>query len=239
MSYNKIELPTGFSSYLQSIVYNFLDRVSAEWLHEKGFKFEKRSFKLFTFSSLHEKPKYLKEIKQFLFPNEVSFTISTPVNWVIEQLVKNIVMSEKVMLGNNITFVISVETIEDKKITNNKIRVKTVNPIEVHSTLMKADGAKKTYYYSPVESEFQDLINKNLQKKWTAFYQKDCPYNINISPVNMDLCKENTRIFKNIIIKGWTGHFWIEGEPEFLNFGLMTGLGSRNSQGFGMIDLVL
>lgn len=234
----KIILPTGFSIHLQAIIYNFLDRFSAEWLHEKGFKFEKRSFKLFTFSSLHEKPRYLKDKKQFIFPNEVSFTISSPVNWVIEQVVKNIVISEKVKLGNNITNVSSVEIFEDENIKDSKLRIQTVNPIEVHSTLLKADGGKKTYYYSPSENEFQDLINKNLQKKWTSFYQEDCPYNLTIKPVRLDLCKENKRTFKGIIIKGWVGHFWIGAEPEFLKFGLLVGLGSRNSQGFGMVDVV-
>lgn len=238
ISDKKIELPTGFSSHIQAIVYNFLDRVSAEWLHEKGFKFEKRSFRLFTYSSIHEKPRFLKDKKRFIFPNEVSFTISSPVNWVIEQVAKNIVISEKVKIGHNITTVSGVEIFEDENVTNRKIRIQTINPIEVHSTLLKADGAKKTYYYSPAEKEFPDLINKNLQKKWTAFYQEDCPYDLKISPVRLDLCREHIRTFKGFIIKGWTGHFRIEGEPEFLKFGLMTGLGSRNSQGFGMVDVV-
>jgi CRISPR-associated endoribonuclease Cas6 len=65
LSDKKIELPTGFSSYIQAIIYNFLDRVSAQWLHEKGFRFEKRSFKLFTFSSFHEKPEYIRNKKKF------------------------------------------------------------------------------------------------------------------------------------------------------------------------------
>jgi len=233
-----IELPTGFSRYIQAIVYNFLDRVSAEWLHTKGFQFEKRSFKLFTFSSIHEKPKFIRDKKLFIFPKEISFTISSPVNWLMKQVAQNIVISEKVKIGDNITTVSSIVTIEDTKITQKKIRIKTINPIEVHSTLLKADGTKKTYYYSPAENEFNDLINKNMKKKWTALYQEDCPYNLRISPVRLNLCKELIRTFKGIIIKGWTGHFWIEGESAFLEFGLMTGLGSRNSQGFGMVEMM-
>ena len=237
MSDKKIEMPTGFSNYIQAIIYNFLDRVSAKWLHEKGFKFEKRSFKLFTFSSFHEKPKYMRSKKQFIFPNEISFTISSPVSWLTKQVAQNIIISEKIKIGDNVTNVSSIEIFEDDNITQDKIRIKTLNPIEVHSTLFKADGSKKTYYYSPAESEFQELINKNLQKKWAAFYNKDCPYDLKISPVRLDLCKEKIRTFKGIIIKGWIGHFWIEGEPEFLEFGLASGLGSRSSAGFGMVEV--
>lgn len=32
---------------------------------------------------------------------------------------------------------------------------------------------------------------------------------------------------------------WIEGEPEFLEFALACGLGSRSSAGFGMVDVVV
>jgi len=238
VSTDKIELPTGFSRYIQAVIYNFLDRISAKWLHEKGFQFEKRSFKLFTFSSFLEKPKFIRDKKLFIFPNEVSFLISSPVNWVIEQVVQNIIISENVMLLDNVAIVSSVEIQEDINIIKNKIRIKTINPIEVHSTLQKMDGVKKTYYYSPAEIEFQDLINKNLQKKWMAFYKEDCPYNLKISPVRLDLCRENIRSFKDIIIKGWVGHFWLEGEHEFLQFGLDAGLGSRSSAGFGMIEIV-
>jgi CRISPR/Cas system endoribonuclease Cas6 (RAMP superfamily) len=35
-----------------------------------------------------------------------------------------------------------------------------------------------------------------------------------------------------------SGYFWLEGEPEFLQFALAAGLGSRNSGGFGFIEKV-
>jgi CRISPR/Cas system endoribonuclease Cas6 (RAMP superfamily) len=31
---------------------------------------------------------------------------------------------------------------------------------------------------------------------------------------------------------------WLEGEPEFLQFALATGLGSRNSGGVGFVEIV-
>jgi len=41
-----------------------------------------------------------------------------------------------------------------------------------------------------------------------------------------------------IIIKAWQGHFLLEGSPELIQFGLDAGLGNRNAQGFGMVELV-
>ncbi len=54
----------------------------------------------------------------------------------------------------------------------------------------------------------------------------------------MKYYREKIRIFKGTVTKGWTGHFWLEGEPEFLQFAMAAGLGSRNSGGFGFIEKV-
>ena len=40
------------------------------------------------------------------------------------------------------------------------------------------------------------------------------------------------------VIKRWKGRFKVKGHPEFLAFAYDAGLGSRNSQGFGMVNVV-
>lgn len=107
-----------------------------------------------------------------------------------------------------------------KRLRQTKIRVNALTLIETHSTLLKGDGEKKTYYYYPSESEYSELINGNLRKKWMAYY------------------RERIRSFKGTVIKGRTGHFRLEGEPKFLQFALAAGLGSGNSVGFGFIEKV-
>lgn len=233
-----VVLPKEFNYITQALIYNLIDRLPAKWLHDGGFKIEKRSFKLFTFSSILEKGKYQSSKELFIFPYEISFYLSSPVSWILEQVAKNTVFSEELMFGQNEMSISSVEIIKNDEITENKIRINALAPIETHSTLTKGDGSKKTYYYSPSESEYSELINENLRKKWGALNKKDCPHNIKIKPVKMEHCRERIRTFKGTVIKGWTGHFWLEGEPEFLHFALEAGLGSRNSGGFGFIERV-
>ena len=79
----------------------------------------------------------------------------------------------------------SVEIIKEEEITGNKIRINALTPIETHSTLLKSDGGKKTYYYSPSESEYSKLINENLRKKWAAYYREECPYNLKVQDIIM------------------------------------------------------
>src|SRR4030042_5331244 len=92
-------LPTGFGEYLQALVYAHLNSDSGEWLHDDGFRYEKRSFKLFCFSSILEKGKFDKRAQSFELPPIISFLVSSPVAWILEQLAGNLIKSESVRLG--------------------------------------------------------------------------------------------------------------------------------------------
>ena len=58
LSDKAVTLPKEFNSITQALIYQLIDKLPAQWLHNGGFKFEKRSFKLFTFSSILEKGTY-------------------------------------------------------------------------------------------------------------------------------------------------------------------------------------
>jgi len=242
ISDDNVILPVGFNSNIQALIYNFLDKVDSNWLHESGYKFEKRSFKLFNFSSVLEHGKYLRDKKLFIFPHNVSFYVSSPLEWILEQLAKNSIKSETVRLGNNVMRLNSINVMKPIKFDSDEAIVSAMTPIEVHSTFQKEDGKKLTYYYSPYEEEFTGLINANLRKKWTALFKRECDYDIMIKPLFSGNGNERIVYFgtgKNkTVIKGWKGRFKVKGHPEFLAFAYDAGLGSRNSQGFGMVEIM-
>jgi len=238
VSQKKIVLKTGYSEVLQAVIYGLLDKLSGDWLHEEGFEHKKRFFKLFCYSEILEKGKYNGKTREFHYPSQINFLISSPIDWILEQIAKNGIMKTEINLGGNIVQLSSIEVTQPPKQIEGKTRITALTPIEVHSTLEKKDGTKKTYYYSPKEKEFSSLINENLKKKWKACYKEECNKNIKIYPVNIIYNKEKIRNFKGTIIKGWTGHYYLEGDTELIKFALDTGLGSRNSAGFGMVEVV-
>ncbi len=242
ISDNNVVLPVGFNSFIQALIYNFLDKVDGNWLHEEGYKFEKRSFKLFSFSSVLERGKYLRNEKIFVFQRNISFYLSSPLDWILEQVASNFIKSEQVMLGNNPLRINSINVMRSPDFNDSRIRIFAITPIEVHSTIVNEEGKKLTYYYNPYEKEFEELINANLQKKWTALFKNECNYDIKINPLFRGNRNERIVYFgtgkDKTIIKGWKGYFDLKGEPEFLKFAYDAGLGSRNSQGFGMVDVV-
>lgn len=52
---SSLKLPIQYNHLLQGLIYNNLDQVLSNWLHEKGHAYGARRFKLFTFSRLFGK----------------------------------------------------------------------------------------------------------------------------------------------------------------------------------------
>ena len=231
----KIILPVNYNRYIQSFIYKNISPKLAGFLHNEGFKYEKRDFRLFTFSRIFGKYRIIRSEKTLEFKTPVSFYLSTVYPVIAEEFTESIIKADDMKIGKNKIFLSSVEVFM-KKINKDKMRIRALSPIVVYSTLKKGDGGKKTYYYSPFEKEFSDLVGKNIMKKYTAYYKKK-PVNDRfiIKPYKVSE-KRNliTTFYKGTVIKGWTGIYEIESSPEFLEFSYCTGIGSKNSQGFGM-----
>lgn len=243
LSDGRIILPFGYNTLFQGLIYSHLDREESIWLHERGYKIDKRSFRLFTFSNILQKPVSIdKKGKRFSFPPQIDFYISSPVEWILEQLAHNIIMSETVPVGVNHCRVSSVEIMNQPDIASSPVTVKALTPIEVHSSFSTAGGSQKTYYYTPYENEFKALINDNLKKKWKAFNDSDCPHEIGMKPLFNGNNNEKIVLLNHggsrFVVKGWVGKYALTGDPAMLRFALDVGLGSRNSNGFGMVEVL-
>ncbi|MFO7734692.1 MAG: CRISPR-associated endoribonuclease Cas6 [bacterium] len=235
---SKLLIRMEYKASLQALVYSMLDEQFAKWLHDRGYSYEKRSFKLFCFTGFQERYRFIKETQEFLYPQEVSFYISSPVYEILEQAAKNFAISSEVDVAGRKLTANSIEVIPSPQVKSNRIRINACEPVEVHSTLKKPDGKKKKYYYSPMEKEFSELVNANIRKKWTSLHREECPWNLEIKPVRMKYCRQRVQNFKKTTLKGWTGHFYLEGDPEILQFALDAGIGSSNSAGYGFIEIV-
>lgn len=240
-----IVLRSGYNSLLQGLIYDLLDYVDAVKLHDEGFRFEKRQFRLFTFSEILEKGTFDRKSHVISFGKKLSFILSSPVDWILRQVAVNSFREDTFRLGQNTLKLNSVSVLNNFKegsFDSKRIIIRALTPIEVHSTFLSENNSKKTYYYSPFEKEFSFLINQNARKKWSAYFKTDCQYDIEISPLFKDKSFERIRYFikdqKKTIIKGWKGNYLVNGEPEFLKFVLDAGLGSRNSQGFGFVEVI-
>ena len=235
---SSIILPVNYNYLVQSMIYKNISPSLSEFLHSEGYSYEKRRFKLFTFSRLQGKlTLYSEKNKKYLrFLSNIKLSISSPVNRFLSELAESLVKKAELRLGETKARVLSINVHTVPKIqTVNTIRM--ISPVTVYSTLKTMEGKKKTYYYSPFEREFSQLIQENLRKKYKVLFGKKTNNEIQITPDEKRKPKEIITIYKGTVIKGWLGIFKISGSKELIRIGYETGLGSKNPQGFGMFEV--
>lgn len=200
------------------------------------------------------------------FRGVLTLWVASPLTKILESFVSHLARAGQVMLGENELRVAAVEVpFEQFKSEDNrelaeagegsestaqqavKIQIATLSPITVYSTLLTKDGRKKTYYYSPQEPDFSRLIAANLVKKYLAlralpagnhgYSQVPVSTNgITIQPLLVSAHNQHITRYRDTTIKAWSGIYELTGTPELIRLAFDCGLGSKNSQGFGMIE---
>lgn len=236
-----IKIPIQYNQIIQAFIYNNLNPETSEFIHNKGFNIEKRNFKLFTFSRILSFSKPQIEKQNLLFRNRISIVVCSLIDKIIQELAINLIKKEKIYIGKKELKVHSLE-IEKNSNYSGRMYIKTLSPITVYSTI-NINNSRKTYFYKPTEKEFEKLIILNLIKKYKLF----CELN-NLQPLETDEEKimescyfkpiefsQNIIIYKNTTVIAYNGIFETN-FPDYLYFiALNSGLGSKNSQGFGCI----
>jgi CRISPR-associated endoribonuclease Cas6 len=235
-SKSPIELPLSYNQVVQGFIYhNMTDQCLQQFIHNEGFIQNKRTFKFFSFSRLKGFYKIQKASKRISFLGDVTFQVTSMFEPFIQDLGTTIMKKEQLMLGNNQVEVVSLSM--DEHEVKETMKIKTVSPIVIYSTFQN-EHKKFTYYYHPGEPQFSSLIRKNLIRKASILYNEIDEWDFMIKPVQFDPSSPNVVHYKNFIIRGWSGIFELKGHKDLMNIAYHYGLGSKNSQGFGMIEEV-
>ena len=125
--------------------------------------------------------------------------------------------------------------LSDATVESENIHIKMRSPISVYST---APETKETYFYSPDDEEFPQMVSDNFIRKYMACYGVLPQNGIWLKPVKVDSRNKYVTKYKNFYISGWMGEYYLNGERKYLDFLYQTGLGGKNSQGFGMFDII-
>jgi len=236
---SELILPIAYNSIVQGFIYSNLDKTLSTWLHDEAVRFEKRHFRFFTFSRLLGA--YKLKGKEIEFSGTVRLHIGSIHRVVLQSFVENLLKSPDVKIGENIC---KIQGIQIEPITRpeDPALVKTLSPITIHSTLKGADGKKKAYYYNPFEKDWEEKLMDNIKRKAKAIGWDDERISLlkdaYIRPVKVN--KKNLQIvyYRNTLIKAWSGVYEINLPEPFFSLVYDSGLGDRNSQGFGMLQLL-
>lgn len=231
-----VKLPISYNELVQGMLYKNLPKTFAKFLHDIGFFYNKRSFKLFTFSKI--KAAYFrayKDSKTIIFDSPIVIYISSSIPEITQSLGEYIINKEYVKLGQNLLSIESIEVLKSPIIYESSVNIQTLSPITVYKTAVN-DGKKFYRFYNPTEDEFKNLIKENIRKKFEIIKAKSLEsFEFDIKPLRY---KKVLDKYKNFTIEGYEGEFILNIDPYILNVVYDSGLGAKNSQGFGMIEIM-
>ena len=230
-----LRVPIHYNHLIQGLIYSSLNAGMAEFVHTRGFSHGCRTFRLFAFSRLFGV--FRREGDQLVFPGPLQLWVTSPIQAIIEELASSWLRLGSLQVGEAR---VDVDAIELKPAgeVGTSVVVRTLSPVTVYETLRAPDGRAKTYYYSPVELEFGALCAMNARRKVQALTGRiEESASLRVSPVEWRKHRQVIVTYKGTVIKAWHGAFRLEGAPELIRMALDAGLGSKNAQGFGMVEI--
>lgn len=234
-----INLPVQYNHILQGFLYgNLSDKDYREFLHHTGYREGSKVFKLFTYSRLQGKFRLDTSSARIEFQPPVEVVISSALEQFITDLAETLIKSDLNMLGNNQVEVKSIN-VHRKRTFSDEVKIKMISPAVAYTTIQQEER-KYTQYLSPWKPQFSEIAANNLLIKHEIIYgEKPANRDFKIIPNgNQEKKFEKTLNYKGTIIKGYAGIYWLKGSPDLIKVAYDTGLGSKNSQGFGCWEVV-
>jgi CRISPR-associated endoribonuclease Cas6 len=230
---NIINVPFNYNHIISSIIYNLIEDTDyANRLHSKS------SFKYFCFSQINISKHKMIDGGFISQDGKISFIISSPDDKLITELVNGILnKSEITFIGQKLN-ITKCEIIKEPEF-NQKMEFKTLSPIIV-TTKKEVDGKLREWDLAPSE-EFYEGIKNNLIKKYMQFNN----ITHNDKTINVYSNMKSVKRKRITINKGQNSTYHrayqmdivLEGDVDLIKFAYDCGLSSKNSMGFGLIDI--
>lgn len=218
-----------YNALIQGALYDGW-RESCPDLHSQGFNSSDKTYRLFTFSQLSGKAKIDRMKKTIAFEGPISLSVRSPIENLLDDLAEALARKQAMRIGSAVFPIINLST-ADRLLFPKRALIKTMTPITLHRTL--EDGF--TEYLDPLSPEFGVALQANSERKAQSVDLDTGA--VQLIPIEETL-KKRVINFKGTFVNGWAGQFILSANPETMAFLYNTGLGSRNSQGFGMFDIV-
>ncbi len=224
-----------YLDHLRGVLYSAMACAAprlARHIHERGFEACKKTYKLLTFSLLFPRQKEACE-EGLLVRGGADWFISSPLPLLMEVVAEGLLSMGEVRIGKLVWGVERLEILRPPKIPQGAT-FKTLSPL-VASTGKREGGRFLKVFLSPGEEDFGRVLKQNLERKFWALYGEEPRGGVDFEfhpPFRSKLFRVS-----GTDVKGWELTFSMRGDPALMRLAYDAGLGERNTQGFGMIEL--
>lgn len=242
----KTTLPLNYNHAVAGLIYRTLGNASEEFatmLHDEGFKAERRTFKLFTFSRLvTDRHRFIGD-RLLLESPIVYLQVSSPVRDFIEHFVSGLFHSEAFEIAGSQFTLAEAETIAPPEFSEH-MAFRALSPLT--ESVRDEQGRVR---YLDLEDDWSELIGRNLVRKYIALHSSepaDKRLRLEWDSVYITKAQKRNRrlsalieINQGIKVRGWLAPFAVEGSKELIEIGYEAGFGKSNAMGFGMAEATL
>lgn len=226
------------------------DRDFATWLHDQGYQFEGRQFRLFGFSRLDLRPYDRRGDRMVMRGNHASLQLGFALPESGQHFLRGLFAEQTFPLGDQKTMVdFRVESIELQPVPNFENRTFTFrasNPICVSRP--RPDG--KADYLHPDEPDYVERLYQNLMNKMQSYTlavgglaPPIPPYDPALFDLEI-LSEPRSQLITIAVgtpreteVRGYRYDFRLHCDPSWQEFVWNVGLGEKNSQGFGFVEV--
>jgi len=228
-------VPWDYRTSLTRVIYDTVALSDAEysrWLHDEGFKKGNKAYRLFVYSDLQ--PQHCIAEKEGLRVSQLlTWQVASPDLRFAEKFMDGLQKKNHRLDLFQTTFnVIDMLQLETPSFQGNLVP-NTISPIVVST--YNPQISRHPVYLSPDQPEFVHSLEKNLIAKWEAFHGRTWNGGeLGIRGWNPQ--NKLIRVF-HTNIRAWYLKTQIWGPEELIRFAYDAGLGEKNSQGFGMLEV--
>jgi CRISPR-associated endoribonuclease Cas6 len=241
-------LPMDYQYYLSAWIYKVIsngDHEFANFLHSEGYTSGYKRFKLFNYSPLDfGKPRLWKEKGLFeIQAEQYTLNVSFHLAEAAEKFIIGLFNNQQVYVGdqfNGLDLIVKqVERLPEPVLTPT-MKYRAVSPVVIS---LKDENSKYAHYLAPSDEIYNELLQQNILSKY------DSIPNRSIFPENMDFQFELKSEAKSKLItiksytpeqskiRGFVFDFLLTCPIEIHQLILATGLGEKNSMGFGWCEV--
>lgn len=235
---------------LSAAIYKIMQRADeayASFLHEQGYGYGAKTFKLFTFSDLRT-PFDIKGDRLIMRTNKASLTICFHVPDAAENFIRGLFMDQQLDIADSrdkASFLVQQVSAEQLPVIDNgRMLLQPISPVVVG----RKNERGNYDYVSPEDADFARLLTNNLLEKCVAAGNvgedelQGLKKIVRIQPVFL---KQPPR-HRLLTIKAGTDaetkvrgydkfHLWIQAPAAVITMALDAGIGMHNAMGMGCV----
>ena len=225
-----IKLPQESHRALHGLIYHALscDPLYSAALHA-GSSGTERSYKGFTFGPLYGNISACGS-GQYLNGYAV-VEIRSCDEEMITLLYRHFTACGEVRLGSSYAEVAEVN-VTNRKPGLTQADVELIAPAVAYIT----DDTRHTVFFSPDDEQFYKSLQSNAAGKARRFLRRT--EELQIIPLFRELPRKEFVVFKGTYINAWYGRYRLKGSSELIDLLYDVGIGAKNSEGFGMFELI-